>query len=310
MTQRTRARSFDLRQLECFCAVARAGSFTRAAEELGMAQPSLSEQIARLEQGLGAPLFERLKRRVELTPLGEAILGKAQALLEDAAALPEHFERAREGVHGPLRVGGIPTILPYFLAPLLRGFVERYPDVDLQVREGTTAELAGQVLEGMIDLAVVSLPVEGAGLVRKDLFREPLFVAVQEDHPLASLAKAPLRRLAGERLLILKDGHCLRDETLAVCDRARTRFGGQVEADQFLTIFELIRGGFGVSIVPEMARRLSAGCRLIEIEPAASRRVGYIRLERRYVSKALEAFSEYLKEAIRKPGGGGARLRK
>jgi len=297
MAQTSRLRGFDLRQLEYFCAVARTGSFTKAAEELGIAQPSLSEQIARLEHSLGAPLFERLNRRIELTPLGEAILGKAQALLEDAAALPDYFERAREGVHGPLRVGAIPTILPYFLAPLLKGFTERFPDVELHLREGTTAELVGQVLDGMIDIVVLSLPVEGAGLVMKELFRDPLYLAVREDHPLATAEKVQLRRVSEERLLILKDGHCLRDESLAVCDRARARFAGQFEADQFLTIFELIRAGFGVSIVPEMARSLSQNCRLIELEPKASRRVGYVRLERRYLSKALQSFTEYLKEA-------------
>lgn len=301
MGQTARVRGFDLRQLEYFCAVARMGSFTKAAEDLGITQPSLSEQIARLEQGLGAALFERLNRRVELTPLGEAILGKAQALLEDAAALPDHFERARQGVHGPLRVGAIPTILPYFLAPLLKGFTERCRDVDLHVREGTTAELVDQVLEGMLDVAVVSLPVAGAGLVMKELFREALYLAVPEGHALASSAKVQLRRVSQERLVILKDGHCLRDETLAVCDRARARFAGQFEAEQFLTIFELIRAGFGVSIVPEMARNLSAGCKLIEIEPKASRRVGYIRLQRRYLSKALEAFTGYLKASAQKP---------
>lgn len=300
MATKTRARGFDLRQLEYFCAVARTGSFTKAAEDLGIAQPSLSEQIARLEEGLGGALFERLNRRVELTPLGEAILGKAQALLEDAAALPDYFERARKGMHGPLRVGAIPTILPYYLTPLLKGFTERYEDVDLHVREGTTAELVEQVLEGQMDVAVVSLPVEGAGLVMKELFRDPLYLAVPESHPLAAEEKVQLRRVSQERLLILKDGHCLRDETLAVCDRARARFSGQFEADQFLTIFELIRAGFGVSIVPEMGRGLSHGCRMIEIEPKTSRRVGYIRLERRYLSKALEAFTGYLRESAEK----------
>src|SRR5580700_128446 len=94
MDQPTRSRGFDLRQLEYFCAVARTGSFTKAAEDLGIAQPSLSEQIARLEHSLGAPLFERLHRRIELTALGEAILGKAKALVEDAAALPDLFDQA------------------------------------------------------------------------------------------------------------------------------------------------------------------------------------------------------------------------
>jgi LysR family hydrogen peroxide-inducible transcriptional activator len=297
MAQTLRTPGFGLRQLEYFCAVARTGSFTKAAEDLGIAQASLSEQIARLEKSLGAALFERLNRRIELTPLGEAILGKAQALIEDAAALPDYFERAREGVRGPLRVGAIPTILPYFLAPRLKGFTDRYPDVELYLREGTTAELVEQVLDGLIDVAVLSLPVEAAGLVMKELFRDALYLAVPERHSLASEKKVQLRRLSQERLLILKDGHCLRDETLAVCDRARARFAGQFEVDQFLTIFELIRAGFGVSIVPEMARSLSQGCKLIEIEPKASRRVGYVRLERRYLSKALEAFTDYLKES-------------
>ncbi len=300
MTQKQRTSGFGLRQLEYFCAVARTRSFTKAAEELGVAQASLSEQIARLEKGLGAALFERLNRGIELTPLGEAILGKAQALIEDAAALPDYFERAREGVRGPLRVAAIPTILPYFLAPRLKGFTERHQDVDLYVREGTTSELVDQLLDGMIDVAVLSLPVEGAGLVMKELFRDSLYLAVPEGHALASEQKVQLRRLSQERLLILKDGHCLRDETLAVCDRARARFAGQFEADQFLTIFELIRAGFGVSIVPDMARSLSEGCKLIEIEPKASRRVGYVRLERRYLSKALEAFTGYLRESSEK----------
>src|SRR5690606_19305677 len=141
-----------------------------------------------------------------------------------------------------------------------------------------------------------SLPVQGSGLVMKELFRDPLFLAVPEGHRLTSAEKVQLRQVSGERLLILKDGHCLRDESLAICDRARARFAGQFEADQFLTIFELIRSGFGVSIVPEMARGLSQGCKLVAIEPKAVRRVGYVRLERRYLPTALEAFTGYLKE--------------
>jgi len=291
-----RRRPFDFRQLECFCAIARTGSFTKAAEELGIAQPSLSEQIAKLEQSLGAPLFERLNRRVALTPPGEAILPIAQALLDDAAALPDHLERARAGVAGPLRVAAIPTILPYFLAPLLNGFCERFPRVELSLLEGTTNELIEQVLNGTVDIALVSLPVQSAGLVMKELFREPLYLAAPKDHPLTSASPVPLRKVSKERLLILKDGHCLRDETLAVCARARANFQAQFEADQFVTIFELIRGGFGVSIVPEMARRFSEGCTIVEFAPSASRRVGYIRLERRYVPKALDAFASYLRD--------------
>ena len=148
-------------------------------------------------------------------------------------------------------------------------------------------------------MAVVSVPVTETGLVMSELFREPLCLAVPEGHELASAGRVQLRRLTNERLLILKGGHCLREETLTVCERARAHFGAQFEADQFASIFELIRAGFGVSIVPEMARRAADGCKLLTIEPAASRRIGYVRLERRYISKPMKAFTAYLREVGR-----------
>jgi LysR family hydrogen peroxide-inducible transcriptional activator len=295
-------RKFDLRQLECFCAVARLGSFTKAAEELGVAQSSLSEQIAKLEQGLASVLFERLARRIELTPAGEALLPKAQAILQDAAALPHYLETVRTESGGVLRVGAIPTILPYFLAPRLREFVEKFPGIDLHLREARTGELIRQIEDGTLDIAILSVPVEGNNLVMRELFREPIHLAVPDFHTLAGAEKVLLRRVSAERLLILRDGHCLRDETLTICDRARTRFAAQFEADQFASIFELIRAGFGVSLVPEMARRAAAGCRLIPIEPKAVRRVGYVRLERRYVSRVIKSFTGWLRETSKDVG--------
>lgn len=293
------ARTLDLRLLEYFCAVARTRSFTRAAEELGMAQPSLSEQIKKLEGSLGAHLFERLSRRIELTPLGEALLPKARALLEEAAALPLILGSLREGVRGDLRIGAIPTILPYFLAPRLRQFVDACPEVNILLREATTPELIEQIQDGVLDIALLSVPVEGQGLVMCELFREPLSLAVPDDHPLAKADSVDLRHLATERLLVLKEGHCLRDETLTICQRARAKFAGQFEADQFASIFELIRAGFGVSIVPEMARLSALGCRLIPLDQKATRRVGFIRLERHYVSKPIEAFVAFLRHAAK-----------
>src|SRR5580704_7694726 len=297
-----RSRKFDLRQLECFCAVARLGSFTKAAEEVGVAQSSLSEQITKLEHGLASVLFERLSRRIELTPAGEALLPRAEAMLQDAAALPHDLETRRTESGGRLRVGVIPSIMPYFVAPRLREFVEKFPGIDLHLREATTAELISTIEDGAIDIAILSLPVEGNNLVMRELFRERIHLAVPEFHILADEQKVMLRRVSDERLLILKDGHCLRDETLTICDRARARFTAQFEADQFASIFELIRAGFGVSLVPEMARRAAAGCRLVPIEPKAMRRVGYVRLERRYLSRVIESFTGWLREVSKDAG--------
>jgi LysR family transcriptional regulator, hydrogen peroxide-inducible genes activator len=297
-----RSRKFDLRQLECFCAVARLGSFTKAAEEVGIAQSSLSEQITKLEHGLASVLFERLSRRIELTPAGDALLPRAQAMLQDAAALPHHLENVRTESGGAVRVGVIPSIMPYFVAPRLREFVEKFPGIDLHLREAPTSELIRKIEDGVIDIAILSIPVEGNNLVMRELFREPIHLAVPDFHILANEKRVQLRRVSDERLLILKDGHCLRDETLTICDRARARFNAQFEADQFASIFELIRAGFGVSLVPEMARRAAAGCRLIPIEPKATRRVGYVRLERRYLSRVMESFTGWLKEVSKDAG--------
>lgn len=286
----------DLWQLECFSAVARLGSFTKAADEVGVAQSSLSEQVAKLEQTLASVLFERLARRIELTPAGEALLPRAQAILQDAAELPHYLETVRTESGGILRVGAIPTIFPYFLAPRLREFARKFPEIDLHLREAPTAELIRQIEEGAIDIAILSLPVEGNNLVMRELFREPIHLAVPESHILAGAEKVLLRRVSDERLLILKDGHCLRDETLTICDRAHARFAAQFEADQFASIFELIRAGFGVSLVPEMARPAAGGCHLIPIEPKATRRIGYVRLERRYLSRVRESFAGWLRE--------------
>lgn len=299
-------RTLDLRQLECFCAVARTGSFTKAADDLDIAQPSLSEQVKNLEKALDTALFERLSRRVELTPAGEALLPKARALLEEADALPHFVSSVREGLSGPLRVGAIPTILPYFVAPNLASFVKKCPQVELHLKEATTAELIKQIQDGVLDLAVLSIPVEGSGIVMSELYREPLHLAVPKDHPLADAKSVQLRRVATERLLILKDGHCLRDESLTVCNKARAQFSEQFEADQFASIFALIREGFGVSIVPEMARSAAQGCHLVDFEPKAVRRIGIIRLERRYISKPMEAFTAHLREASAKARGSAA----
>jgi LysR family hydrogen peroxide-inducible transcriptional activator len=263
---------------------------------LGVAQPSLSEQIKQLEQILGGPLFDRLARGVALTPAGRALLPRAQALLEDAAALPKFLDSLREEVSGELTVGAIPTVMPYFLAPFLRQFVDAYPQVALQLREATTRELIEQVHNGVMDLAILSLPINRPGLVRSELFREPLYLAVPNGHALASETQLDLGKIDGERLLILKEGHCLRGETLALCQRVKAKFSSEFEADQFASIFSLIGSGFGLSIVPEMARQHAQGCQLIALKQKVNRRIGFVRLERHFVSKPMEAFIRFLRE--------------
>jgi LysR family hydrogen peroxide-inducible transcriptional activator len=285
----------ELHQLKYFCAVARTGSFTRGAEEEGVTQPTLSQQIRKLEHSLGVALFERRGRNVRLTQPGERLLPMAQEVLRHVVDARQALECLRGDIRGPLRVGCIPTVMPYLLAPRAAEFQSRYPDVELHLLEDTTARLAQQLQAGEVDVAIVGLPVPHRDLVCSELFREPLMLAVPMTHRLARAATVAPSELRRDRLLILREGHCFRGEALAACRRTPPRLGVFFETDQFASIFSLVAGGFGVSIVPEMASSHADGCRLIPLLRPAMRRIGYATARRPYVPPAERAFVAWLK---------------
>src|SRR5258707_5406905 len=212
----------EIHQLRYFCAVVRAGNFTRAAEQLGIAQPSLSQQIRTLEKQIGNPLFERLGRSVRLTAHGEALRQRAADILQQVAEAKSCLDQLQEGVRGKLRVGVIPTIMPYLIAPQVGAFSNGFPEVDLQFTEDTTPHLVEQLQSGDLDLAVSGLPVRNPDIVCSELMREPLFLAVSEKHPLAREKAIDLQDLRGERFMLLKERHCLRDDVLRTCVHRRT----------------------------------------------------------------------------------------
>jgi len=287
----------EVHQLRYFCAVARMGSFTRAAEEEGIAQPSLSQQILKLEAEMGAPLFQRLGRSVRLTQCGEMLLPQAQAILRQFADARHSVESLLTGVRGRLVVGSIPTIMPYFVARHAASFLREYPEVDLQLIENTTAHLVEGLQAGDLDLAILGLPVPAADLVCAELFRERILVAVGPRHRLAAQTAVDLRELRQERLILLREGHCFRDNTLAVCRKARLTPNAIFESDQFASIFAMVAAGAGISLAPEMAAVAAEGCRLLPLHPASFRRVGYAQVRRQFRPPAQSAFVEWIKAA-------------
>ncbi|MGB9604573.1 MAG: LysR family transcriptional regulator, partial [Bryobacteraceae bacterium] len=200
----------DLRQLRYFLAVARAGSFSRAAAREHVSQPTLSEQIRQLERELRIPLFERLARGVRLTVAGERLLIHARNILREVADARQSLESLRTHAAGRLVVGAIPTVLPYLLAGRVAQFRSRHPEIELRLVEDVTARLLEGLQAGDLDLAIVSLPVRAPDLICAEILREPLLVALPPDHPLASAAEIDPRALRGERWLVLRDGHCFR----------------------------------------------------------------------------------------------------
>jgi LysR family hydrogen peroxide-inducible transcriptional activator len=289
----------EIHQLRYFCAVARTGSFTRAAEEEGISQPSLSQQIAKLERDVSAKLFDRLGRRVQLTESGEALLPQAHAILRQMNDARATLDALRSGVRGRLNIGSIPTITPYFLAPRLAEFVRLYPEVELRLSEDITPKLVQRIKEGELDLAVVGLPVRNPDIVCSELFREEIVVAMKKGHRLSRERRVKIAQLKQERLLLLKEGHCFRDDALTACRRGSAAFASVFETDQFSSIFSLIAGGFGISLVPKMATVGQAGCDFLPLEKDAARRVGYIRAQRHVAGPAQRSFVAWLRDMSR-----------
>jgi LysR family hydrogen peroxide-inducible transcriptional activator len=295
------ARTMDLNQLRCFVAVARAGTFTRAAEQEGVTQPSLSQQVRNLEDSLGVPLFERRGRSVRLTQAGEKLLPQARSLLRQAADAAQSLSGVMNQAGGRLAIGAIPTVMPFWLAPQIASFRSRYPEVDLHLVENITARLIEGLQTGDLDVAVLSLPIAFPDIICSELFREELLFVLPRAHPLASLPRIDPRKVATEKLLVLREGHCFRKEALAVCRRGLREPGTVFESDQFSSVFALVANGFGISVAPRMALQEAKGCHHISITGGPSRRIGYAQIRREHVPPAQKVFISWLRELSRRP---------
>lgn len=245
----------EMHQLRYVVAVARTGNFSRAAEQCHVSQPSLSQQIQKLEDELGERLFDRLKRQAKLTPPGEAFLRRAVRILEEVDAARREATDARDLLRGTVTVGVLPTIAPYLLPDVLAEFTEKYPGVEVVVQEDTTARLLKQALAYEIDFALASQPIRDERLEVQPLFTEELLLALPPGHPLTRKRSVNATDLEQERLIVMKDGHCLGDQVLGFCDRRDLHPRISFRSAQLETIQALVCSGLGISLIPAMAAR-------------------------------------------------------
>ena len=284
----------ELHQLRYFCAVVNAGNFTKAAEQEGIAQPSLSQQIRRLEKSLNADLFVRLGRTVRLTHAGSIFYPYAQQILSQAKRGAAQVRHLGTEIRGPLRVGVIPTVLPYLIAPHLPEFTRLYPDINVILIESQTDRLVGMLQACDLDLIIVSLPIRQPGLVCSEILRDPLVMVTSKDHKFLSPPIAKLD-LSGEHLLLLKEGHCFREDMLTACKRGKIEVAPVFEADHFGSIFPLVASGAGITIAPMMAAVHARDCSIVPLGKAQFRRIGYARLKSGANFKPLSAFTKWLR---------------
>ena len=244
----------NLRDLEYLVAVADHRHFGRAADACFVSQPTLSTQLKKLEIELGVELVERSSRQVLVTAAGEQIVARARTVLAEAEAIRRIAGNARDPRAGRLALGAFPTIAPYLLPHVLGDLRRTLPDVELLLVEEKTSTLLDQLRRGSLDAAVVALPVPEEGWRVEPLFREDFLLAVPVGHPLAT-DPGPLTvaDLAGENLLLLTTGHCLRDQTLAVCQEAGAHERSGFRATSLETLRHMVAAGLGLTLLPRLS---------------------------------------------------------
>jgi LysR family hydrogen peroxide-inducible transcriptional activator len=270
--------ALTLKHLRYFEALARHRHFGVAAGASAISQPALSQQIKELEAILGAPLVERGARRITLTALGKEVAARARDILSRTEELAGLARAAAGPLSGPLRLGVIPTIAPYYLPPLISHLARHFPALSLRPREAVTQKLLADLAEGRLDLALVALPVSEPALVEHPLFEEAFLLV----RPLAEagLPVPPVERLRDLPLLLLEEGHCFRDQAISLCNLSPGLSGEILEGSSLSTLVQMVGAGIGVTLIPEMAAGVEARSAAVAVHrlpaPGASRTVGLV----------------------------------
>lgn len=294
-----------LKQLRCLAALADTLHFGRAAERCHISQPALSAQIALLEESLGVILVERTKRRVLLTPVGREAAERAQGILRDVEDLKAATKAGSTPLSGPLRLGTLPTLGSYLLNDFLGPLRQRYPELRLYLREEPADRLTVELSRGDLDLLLVALPYKGAGVTCLPLLFEPLWAALPLGHPLADREVLQPADLAGEKLILMEQGHDVRDQALALCEAAGAVEDPGFRATSLDSLRRMCATGVGATLLPALyVEEEAMADPLIAVrpfaEPAPGREVGLI--WRRASTRAAEfrLFGDLIKECLPK----------
>jgi LysR family transcriptional regulator, hydrogen peroxide-inducible genes activator len=290
----------SLRQLRYFASLARHRHFGRAAGDCAVTQPALSMQIRDLEREIGAELVERRPGEVALTATGIEVAQRAERILAATRDLVD-FARHRQTLSGPLKLGIIPTLAPYLLPRLLPRLQQGYPSLRLDVRETQTAPLIGELVAGDLDCVLSALPIEHADLNTAALFEDRFLLAVPVDEPV------PRRALKADdvdqrRLILLEEGHCLRDQALAFCATKRRDSAAALGSTSLTTVMQMVANGYGVTLVPEIAAEVEVRDQRVALKrfaaPEPGRTIGLAWRKTSPRRRDFDAFGQAVKEAL------------
>jgi LysR family hydrogen peroxide-inducible transcriptional activator len=293
----------NLRDLRYLVALADERHFGKAAERCFVSQPTLSAQVRKLEEYLGVPLVERQPKRVALTPTGAKIVQRARVLLQEADAIVELARSDRDPLAGPLKLALIPTVGPYLLPHVAGRLRKELPRLKLMLYEYQTGLLLERLHAGDLDVGILALPVDLDGLESAALYDEPFTLAVPASHPLASQERIRVEDLRGETLLLLEDGHCLRDQALEVCERVRVNEAQDYRATSLETLRQMVAAGHGITLLPELAAETPVGtARGLRIRPfarpAPARDIGAVWRKSTTRAPAIQAIVQVVRHAM------------
>lgn len=264
----------NLRDLQYFIAVADLGHFGRASEQCCVSQPTLSGQLRKLEEYLGHSLFERTTRSVTLTPFGREALSLARRVIGDCSAIERKARELDDPFTGPVSLGAFPTIGPWLLPRLTPSLRRQYPRSPFYLIEEKSPVLQQRLEDEQLDAAILSLPQTSSILTAVPLFSEPFLAALPEDHPWAGREQIEQNELAQTRLLLLEDGHCLRDQALEICSLQQHDALTDFQATSLETLRQMVRLGTGITLIPGLAvpDHPEPGIRYVPIADQAARR--------------------------------------
>ncbi|MFM2422881.1 MAG: hypothetical protein RL291_1411 [Pseudomonadota bacterium] len=241
------------KQLRYFDALARTGHFGRAAEQCAVTQPALSMQIAQMETALGVRLIERRASGIILTDAGREIARRVANILVELRDISSFAAHAQAPLSAPLKLGVIPTIAPYLLPGLLDALDQKHPDLAIEVRETLTQNLVAELTAGQIDLLVLALPVEHAEVETHALMADRFLLAVPRDRKFTARAQISPELIRNDRLLLLEEGHCLRDQALNVCNLVPSGRNDRLGASSLSTLVQMVARGLGLTLLPEIS---------------------------------------------------------
>jgi LysR family transcriptional regulator, hydrogen peroxide-inducible genes activator len=293
----------NLRDLRYFVALADTKHFGKAAERCYVSQPTLSAQIKKLENYLGVQLIERQPRRVALTETGSRILPLARRMLQESDEIVSLARNEHDPLAGKLKLALIPTIGPYLLPVVTRKLRKQLPRLKLMLYEYQTQPLLDKLRAGDLELGIIALPVPLDGLESRELYEEPFTVAVPNNSELAKKGHMKIDDLEGETLLLLEDGHCLRDQALDVCSRVDVRENEDYRATSLETLRQMVAAGLGITLLPELATRgpFGSGQGLTVktfSKPVPSRTVGAVWRKSSARVEAIDAICEVIQTTM------------